>query len=467
MENRKALYYLLKAEISGIKNIDSPIHLDFYPDIIKDKIDFNHNNVKGIYGCNGAGKTAIITAFYIYQRVLSSDNYLLQENVIYNLKNEINYKTKKFTISLVFGLGLDGSCLRVMKHELTIKLVHDIPTIFEEKLFVLNSVKKSLSDPTNYTLLAENSHGEFIPHFDIDEDDKKLFAFSPRDLASNSFVTLFTLAFFDALIKNKAKLKITKDNDNNIAPIEGWPFVFINTYLFGFNIEASLLNEDIHEKSLETMKSKVEYEMKKMAEYLPIDETSVSFAFTPFSADEILKTNYDKYLEKVNKLEKFIKIFKPELKEIKIHRKQNKEYYLCAKSFVYDEYEVSSEFESAGLKKLISIFNVLERAASGAIVFIDELDHSINSVYLNALIEFFQEYGAGQLIFTTHNLEPMNVLNKHKYAIDILNGDHEIYTWTSNGNYSPLNQYKSGMTPGSPFNISSDDFLTCFSYEEK
>ena len=467
MKNQKALYYLLKAEISGIKNIDSPIHLDFYPDIIKDKIDFHHNNVKGIYGCNGAGKTAIITAFYIYQKMLSSDNYLLQENVIYNLKNEINYKTKKFTISLVFGFGQDGSDLQVVKHELTIKLIHDIPTVFEEKLFVLNSLKKSLSDPTNYTLLAENNHGEFIPHFDIDENNKKLFAFSTRDLASNSFVTLFTPAFFDALIKNKAKLKITKDDDNNIAKTAEWLFAFLNTYLFGFNIETSLLNEDIHEKSLETMKSKVEYEMRKMAEYLPIDETSVSFAFTPFSADEILKTNYDKYLEKVHKLEKFIKIFKPELKEIKVYRKQNKEYYLCEKSFVYDEYEVSSEFESAGLKKLISIFNLLERAASGAIVFIDELDCSIHSVYLNALIEFFQEYGAGQLIFTTHNLELMNVLNKHKYAIDILNGDHEIYTWTSNGNYSPLNQYKSGMTPGSPFNISSDDFLTCFSYEEK
>ena len=324
MKNQKALYYLLKAEISGIKNIDSPIHLDFYPDIIKDKIDFHHNNVKGIYGCNGAGKTAIITAFYIYQKMLSSDNYLLQENVIYNLKNEINYKTKKFTISLVFGFGQDGSDLQVVKHELTIKLIHDIPTVFEEKLFVLNSLKKSLSDPTNYTLLAENNHGEFIPHFDIDEDDKKLFAFSTRDLASNSFVTLFAPAFFDALIKNKAKLKITKDDDNNIAPTEGWLFVFIITYLFGFNIKTSLLNEDFHEKSLETMKSKVEYEMRKMAEYLPIDETSVSFAFAPFSADEILKTNYDNYLEKVHKLEKFIKIFKPELKEIKIYRKDRK-----------------------------------------------------------------------------------------------------------------------------------------------
>ena len=142
MENKKALYYLLKAEISGIKNIDSPIHLDFYPDIIKDKIDFKHNNVKGIYGCNGAGKTAIITAFYIYQKMLSSDNYLLQENVIYNLKNEINYKTKKFTISLVLGFGQDGSDLQVVKHELTIKLVHDIPTIFEEKLFALKINKK-------------------------------------------------------------------------------------------------------------------------------------------------------------------------------------------------------------------------------------------------------------------------------------------------------------------------------------
>lgn len=87
------------------------------------------------------------------------------------------------------------------------------------------------------------------------------------------------------------------------------------------------------------------------------------------------------------------------------------------------------------------------------IVFIDEFDSNIHDVYLCALLEYLMEYGKGQLCFTTHNVGPMDVLKHHKKSIDFLSEDHEIYSWTTSGNYSPSKLYRNGMIEGSPFNI--------------
>ena len=56
-------YYLLSAKISGIKNIHKRIELDFYLKSIDKSFNPEKYRVKGIFGENGFGKTAIITVF--------------------------------------------------------------------------------------------------------------------------------------------------------------------------------------------------------------------------------------------------------------------------------------------------------------------------------------------------------------------------------------------------------------------
>lgn len=74
--------------------------------------------------------------------------------------------------------------------------------------------------------------------------------------------------------------------------------------------------------------------------------------------------------------------------------------------------------------------------------YVDEFDSNIHDVYLCALLEYLMEYGKGQLCFTTHNVGPMDVLRHHKKSIDFLSEDHEIYSWTTSGNYSPSKLYR-------------------------
>lgn len=109
----------------------------------------------------------------------------------------------------------------------------------------------------------------------------------------------------------------------------------------------------------------------------------------------------------------------------------------------------------------------LNEMVEGGIVFIDEFDSNIHDVYLCALLEYLMEYGKGQLCFTTHNVGPMDVLKHHKKSIDFLSEDHEIYSWTTSGNYSPSKLYRNGMIEGSPFNIDSIDFIGIFGSGEE
>ena len=74
----KPLFYLLSLKISGIKNIEVPIELNFYKKTINNSdFDPEKYRIKAIYGENGSGKTAIITAVKILQNFLTDKNYLI------------------------------------------------------------------------------------------------------------------------------------------------------------------------------------------------------------------------------------------------------------------------------------------------------------------------------------------------------------------------------------------------------
>ena len=183
-----------------------------------------------------------------------------------------------------------------------------------------------------------------------------------------------------------------------------------------------------------------------------------------FSIDSnyISKEKYARFADEVEKLQRFIRIFKPDLKKIDIDKKENGDVYVCSLIMVYDSYSVNAEFESTGIKKLIRLYAYLNAMVKGGIVFIDEFDSNLHDVYLCALLEYLMEYGEGQLCFTTHNVGPMDILKRNKKSIDFISLDHRAYPWIANGNYSPSSLYRSGMIEGSPFNVDSIDFIGVF-----
>ena len=64
------LFYLLKLEVFGIKNIEKTVEIDFYKKTIADDFNPEKYKIKGIYGENGSGKTAIVTAVKIFRNLI-------------------------------------------------------------------------------------------------------------------------------------------------------------------------------------------------------------------------------------------------------------------------------------------------------------------------------------------------------------------------------------------------------------
>lgn len=156
----------------------------------------------------------------------------------------------------------------------------------------------------------------------------------------------------------------------------------------------------------------------------------------------------------LDRLYEFIHVFKPDVKSIERGN--------AGLRMVYDSYKVDLVDESAGVRRLIQLYPMIDRAVHGDIVFVDALDAGLHEVYLTRLVEYLMEYGKGQLCFTAQNVDLMNVLKREKNAINFLSEDHKLYQWHKIGNYSPVNMYRRGMIEGSPFNVDSIDFLNVF-----
>jgi len=164
---------------------------------------------------------------------------------------------------------------------------------------------------------------------------------------------------------------------------------------------------------------------------------------------------------------KFIKLFKPSIHKIVIKKELSEktlknQYYKINEYIDYGDYLIDVEFESMGIKKLLNLYDALMHTYNGGITVIDELDSHINDVYLVRLIEYFSEFGKGQLIFTTHNVSPMEILKNKKYSIDFMSQSGKVVSWTQVGNYSPTKLYQKGMINGLPFNLVIDDLLQIF-----
>ncbi len=58
--------YITNFSVGGIKNLKEKVSLQFYKKTLDKKINLQNTNIKAIYGCNGAWKSAVIHALKIY-----------------------------------------------------------------------------------------------------------------------------------------------------------------------------------------------------------------------------------------------------------------------------------------------------------------------------------------------------------------------------------------------------------------
>lgn len=446
--------YLVNYSVRGIKTLDQMISLSFYKKTISNDPDTQRYNMKGIYGMNGSGKSGIITSVNILKNLLVNPDYLNNPIVQKNLNALINKKSEELFIEVEYMADVEQ---RLELFRYNVKLARGISgkyIIIYEKL----SSKRAVSQKDSMDTIFCVENGELVNA----REDNEFFNTVQKKTAN-----LLSTATLCALFYEKILGDVKKEQMNDFSA----GLVVLLT--FGKKLHVYLDQEDDHRSFL--LYRSLQYaddwgndtsDMDNLIEYVTkMDRDSLAIISVP--GNIITKAAYERFEGVVHKLCEFLQIFKPDLQEIEIEKKEDRDIYVCNLNMVYDTYKIHAEYESTGIKKLIRLFAYLREMVRGGIVFIDEFDSNLHDVYLCALLEYLMEYGEGQLCFTTHNVGPMDILKRNKKSIDFLSIDHKIYPWTTNGNYSPSRLYRNGMIEGSPFNVDSIDFIGVFGPEEE
>lgn len=95
--------------------------------------------------------------------------------------------------------------------------------------------------------------------------------------------------------------------------------------------------------------------------------------------------------------------------------------------------EIPFRYESAGIKKIVSILQLLIVVYNNPsiTVAIDELDSGIFEYLLGEILNIISEKGKGQLIFTSHNLRPLETIDKGFIAFTTTNPENRYIRMTN------------------------------------
>lgn len=444
-------YYLLRATTYGIRNIEKPVTIDFYPkSTLGNKLEVKGNNVRGIYGSNGAGKSAVILSFLFAKNLMQNPFYLKSKDPAY-FDALINKKIQAFSFCFDYAQYIEGrgDILGLYSYRIKVEKKEGHYRITEEELRKYKT--RSINGESLVLVSLQNSElvfpsGKPNPLADLFHT-KTINLLGDSSFASRYLET--EQAYF-----SDSKSPLQNDLLEDFVGLEQLPFCF----------NVLVQNEDLHQSEypsagfLEGLKSLAPEQAKALfiARYLS----------TPSRA-KINKKSFPDYRNYVDHLTLFLQIFKPALKRIDIEKKEDHDYYYCSLRLVYPDYAISQDFESSGIKKLITLYPYLDAADKGFIVFIDEIDANLSGVYLEKLIEFISQYGQGQLLFTAHSLEPMHYLYKFRKSLYFLGENNVMVPWIKNANYRPYLLYPEGMIEGSPFNVEAFDFLPAFGEDKK
>lgn len=433
-------FFLLRMRVNGIKSISKEIQLDFYNKTMEN-FDPELYRVKAIYGENGSGKTGIVTALNIVKKIVLNPDYLSQQENQSLLNEIINKKNKELSVEIEYAFHAPA-IFDVYKYSITLTQSNESYVISGEKLDVIHSYTKN----KKFKNVFEINEGK-ITNLTASDDVRLA-------IERETFNLLNKRVFVIELAKYYFKEKVYSD----------FSFEPSSVLLLFLNLKVYLEEEDMHEMYLITKLLKNNFPDENSKQN-PIFDSYIDkqiYYLDSKGRDIVDKANFNSYKSKIKRMERFLKLFKNDLKSISIEKLDNGSQYKCELILNYEHYSVNREFESTGVKKLIKLYDSLSNADNGGISFIDEMDSNLNDIYLCKMIEYFMYYSKGQLCFTTHNLDPMTILKNNRNSIDFLSSNNTITSWKVTGNAAPDRYYRNGMIENSPFNIEADDFIGMF-----
>ena len=380
-------------------------------DICNDK-ELEKASILGVYGQNGSGKTAIVDALKILRSVLCgvSLNNKFAEYI------NVNAESSKFEYSFILK---DEDNSRIINIDYGFEITK-APSE-EVGYFTVNNSQKFKVEVSNeslrYSISTNDSKTKKQDLILTDSED----AFGPKSkyeiLTNGDKNAAFDLMVAKKLAKTSARsfifckefLDIVKEHcqDNNYLFILNSLYDFGNFNLFVIDtantslasLNALVLNFNIEDSNLAMQMGQL---------FVPLSDDAVipELAY-PLILDIINNMNIVLYKLIPGLTIRIIDHGSITLKNGQLGRRVQ---LLSHKN----EKNIPLRYESEGTKKIIAILQLLINMYnnSSTTVVIDEIDAGVFEYLLGELLQIIASKGKGQLIFTSHNLRPLEKINK-------------------------------------------------------
>ena len=381
------------------------------PNTVNKILSADKAEILGIYGQNGSGKTAIVDALYFLQKVM------IGADLDQSLEDYMDMDSDTAEIFADFNIFMDGIVFEI-GYRLSLSREEKEVVISRE---TLSAAKNENGIRTNKTVFMDYQRDQanaiFKPQKRLDEileenKEIKTDLIVARKMAEKSNCSY--------IFGESSREIFCREYQNGFQQ-----FSVIISSLFEFAVKDLFVIRNTHSGVISANF------VLPMAFRVENDNIGAKGDFTvsltePILVDEERKNLLETIVEQINIV---LYTIIPGLQvTIKNYGKQSlndgeEGWKLELMSKREGMKEIPIRMESGGIIKIISILNALIQAFGNPSIclVIDELDSGIFEYILGELLDIFKKSAKGQLIFTSHNLRALEMIDKESIMFSTTN----------------------------------------------
>lgn len=376
-------------------------------------------NIIGIYGQNGSGKTAIVEAFILLKSLFSGIS--LDDKV----KDSIMFGCESMSLEVSFKM------LTLNNNYIDVNYFVEIGKNTDDINKKVTSFIQNNENTKNIIVLKE------VLKYKV--NDERFKTFINFDINKKDFMTKANYKSFLKVFESETDIFFIK----KYAKLEATSFIFNNQMIKIFSHTLNNIRaEDIGVKNYNSIDITIKIcyfsilglqifdeNMTSNIAHMPVFKNGFLSKYISSSNNKITTQDFDKISNTLHHINIVLKTIVPDLELIieKIDTVSDEE--VTVQYFTKrNDIKINLKYESQGIKKIVSLLNALIEVYNNSsyCLIIDELDANIYEYLLGELLEVLKENAKGQLIFTSHNLRPLEVLNEKSIVFTTINEENRF-----------------------------------------
>lgn len=347
-----------------------------FKNIKRAELDFK-NSMLGLYGQNGSGKTALIDVLDLVKMIICG------QSVSSDYLNMIH---------------VDAEYSRIVVQ------------------FTMDEKERHSEIEYSFKLNRTSIYDEILSYGYVDGEAR---------VVKSKLIDTSNSPTFSPVSKYKSLIGPSKENELNVMVIKKLAYKEFRSFIFSSeflgivrNRSSECKDEDFlrHVYILESLVDFANYELFVVKSKCCIDDSMV-----------LSKSALDVYKRKIESMNRVLPYLVPNLTMgVKVLGKE-----LMRNSSVGYRVELISnnipfKYESDGVKRIVLILQPLIEVynSESVVVAIDDLDCGIHEYLFGEIVNLMSEQAKGQLIFTAHNLRPLEIINKKFLAFTTTDSDN-------------------------------------------